>query len=291
MRLVLILILGPGLATPATTNSPVVYNIPLDDPSLTSTFGEARGDHFHNGIDLISYKRNVKLSAPGKILFVWDEAWSGDELFGPGNFVIASHADGRRSQYYHLRKGTVRLPAGPPGGTNDRMIGRLGSSGHSLGEHLHFIIEENGVFLNPLNFLPAFPDKKKAIIGGLEITRKVRPFTVRRHTITISRGQVSFSIRAMDIRDGISYFSPIGLARLRFTYDGEVVRDFNFETLVQSDRGLLLGDIYDYDTVYKKRHQFNLGNHLLIRGTHTVHLEITEKGGRKHQINHRLIVK
>ncbi|HNJ33637.1 MAG TPA: hypothetical protein PK881_05295, partial [Leptospiraceae bacterium] len=56
---------------------------------LTSTFGESRGDHFHNGVDISSLGEPVHPVAPGKILFargIEDDPFS--PLIGPGNFVI-----------------------------------------------------------------------------------------------------------------------------------------------------------------------------------------------------------
>ncbi|MFN7144308.1 MAG: M23 family metallopeptidase, partial [Myxococcota bacterium] len=56
---------------------------------------------------------------------------------GTSNYVILTHADGRRTLYWHLRKWSVAVSVGDTV-TCGQKLGEVGSSGTSTGAHLHF---------------------------------------------------------------------------------------------------------------------------------------------------------
>ena len=69
---------------------------------------------------------------------------------GYGQHVVIDHGNGYQSLYGHLSEIYVK-----PGDAVSRgqVIGRMGSTGHSTGMHLHFEIRKNGVTQNPLPYL------------------------------------------------------------------------------------------------------------------------------------------
>lgn len=72
---------------------------------------------------------------------------------GKGNFVEIAHPDGRRSRYFHLRHGSVRVQAGDHACRGCR-IGRTGWSGNvsppgPRGGHLHYEELDSFVTVNP----------------------------------------------------------------------------------------------------------------------------------------------
>ncbi len=66
-----------------------------------------------------------------------------------GNWVRIDHRDGYVSIYMHLDSRSVSVGQIVSQG---QQIGRMGSTGKSTGDHLHFGITKNGAYVNPMNF-------------------------------------------------------------------------------------------------------------------------------------------
>ena len=49
-------------------------NATKDDIRVTSTFGEFRGDHFHNGVDFGGSDKEITPAKDGEIVFYFDQA-------------------------------------------------------------------------------------------------------------------------------------------------------------------------------------------------------------------------
>lgn len=71
--------------------------------------------------------------------------------FAYGNAVLVRHGDNFSSLYAHLSKITVSEDQKVDLHT---VIGEVGSTGRSSGDHLHLEIRENGRPINPLSMLP-----------------------------------------------------------------------------------------------------------------------------------------
>ena len=68
---------------------------------------------------------------------------------GTANYVILTHADGRRTLYWHMKTWSVAVTAGQTV-TCGQKLGEVGSSGNSTGPHLHFEPRTSGnVSLDP----------------------------------------------------------------------------------------------------------------------------------------------
>jgi murein DD-endopeptidase MepM/ murein hydrolase activator NlpD len=97
----------------------------------------------HNGIDLVArYGTPVKAVADGR---VEQAGWCG-EL---GRCVRIQHDSGLVSIYGHL----AEIASGLEPGDNVKvgeLVGRVGTSGLSTGPHLHFGLERNGEYVDPL---------------------------------------------------------------------------------------------------------------------------------------------
>jgi murein DD-endopeptidase MepM/ murein hydrolase activator NlpD len=97
----------------------------------------------HVGVDLVAkYGEPVKAVADGKVV---SAGWQG-EL---GNCIRIQHQHDMISIYGHLSKisGDVKPGAYVHVG---QLIGNVGSTGLSTGPHLHFAMEKNGAWVNPL---------------------------------------------------------------------------------------------------------------------------------------------
>lgn len=101
---------------------------------------------FHPGIDFEGITGEpVKPVMAGVVEMV---QYSG---FAYGNAVLVSHGDSFASLYAHLSK--IYVKKGDKVELNS-VIGAVGSTGRSSGDHLHLEIRENGRPINPLTMLP-----------------------------------------------------------------------------------------------------------------------------------------
>ncbi|MGE5139122.1 MAG: peptidoglycan DD-metalloendopeptidase family protein [Rudaea sp.] len=99
----------------------------------------------HSGIDLAApIGTPVYASDSGYVAFVgWDNT-------GYGNSILLNHGNGYLTRYGHLSRFNVEPGQAVKKGD---LIGRVGSTGHSTGPHLHFEIIFKGVFRNPAYFI------------------------------------------------------------------------------------------------------------------------------------------
>jgi len=116
---------------------------------LTSRFGSrvspfTNRKQFHAGIDIAGERgTDVVASAKGKVVF------SGKR--GPlGKSVIIDHGHGIRTMYGHsddlyVKRGEIVA--------RGQRIASLGSSGRSTGPHVHYVVEQKGKAVNPLDYI------------------------------------------------------------------------------------------------------------------------------------------
>jgi len=97
----------------------------------------------HVGVDLVAkYGEPVKAVADGKVI---SAGWGG-EL---GNCIRIQHQHEMVSIYGHLSKISPDVKAGSFVHMG-QLIGNVGSTGLSTGPHLHFAMEKDGAWVNPL---------------------------------------------------------------------------------------------------------------------------------------------
>lgn len=105
--------------------------------------------HFHAGIDTSSgCGEPVHATGPGVVVASGQPLWPWDTGYG----VVVDHGNGIQSWYWHLQS---RVMVGPGTVvTGESLVGFEGSTGHSTGCHLHFAINDGGVWENPRWYLP-----------------------------------------------------------------------------------------------------------------------------------------
>ncbi len=125
----------------------VIQTWPLKG-QITSHFGN-REDPFnsgtkklHDGID-IKNKRGTPVCAfrDGVV----EEVVQDDPVYG--NYVLLKHKNGYMSKYAHLNETMVEEGSIV---RTTQVIGTVGSTGRSTGDHLHFEVIRNGAFVDPL---------------------------------------------------------------------------------------------------------------------------------------------
>jgi murein DD-endopeptidase MepM/ murein hydrolase activator NlpD len=124
---------------PFTTERVVQY--PVVKVSITQGFKV-----FHPGLDLDGITGDpIKPIKKGVV-----EAVSRSK-FAYGNAIIVNHGDNITSLYAHLSK--IFVAEGDEVTTNT-VIGEMGATGRSFGDHLHLEVRDNGVPVNPYLVLP-----------------------------------------------------------------------------------------------------------------------------------------
>jgi murein DD-endopeptidase MepM/ murein hydrolase activator NlpD len=105
--------------------------------------------HFHGGIDIangcgtpILAVGTGTVKASGQSLWPWDSGYG----------VVISHGYGLQSWYWHLQPRVI-VHAGQVV-TRGQVIGYEGNTGNATGCHLHFAINDHGVWENPRVYLP-----------------------------------------------------------------------------------------------------------------------------------------
>ncbi|MCD6505162.1 M23 family metallopeptidase [Candidatus Poribacteria bacterium] len=124
------------------------FIMPVYGP-ISSTFGKFRvynnglARSRHMGVDIAAKEGTpVKSANSGVVLFA-------DRLNIRGNAVIIDHGLGVRSHYYHLRKILVKQGDRVKKG---QTIGLVGSTGRASGPHLHWGMEVDGTFVDPIEW-------------------------------------------------------------------------------------------------------------------------------------------
>ncbi len=104
--------------------------------------------HYHNGIDIVApYGTPVRAAGDGSVVYV---GWNYADGANPAWIVIIAHSGQLTSWYAHMQP-TYPVRAGDHV-TKGQVIGYEGSTGHSTGAHLHWMVEFNGTFVNPKLF-------------------------------------------------------------------------------------------------------------------------------------------
>lgn len=122
---------------------------PVDNIDFTSGFGVrsdpfGRGAAMHAGVDIRgAYGTPIYATADG---VVGRAGWAS----GYGNLVELNHGRGIETRYGHLSAILVQ-----PGQNVKRgqLIARMGSTGRSTGNHLHYEVRLDGTAVNPMPFL------------------------------------------------------------------------------------------------------------------------------------------
>ena len=131
-------------STSSKTSSLGINFITPTTGTITSRFGVRYRDN-HKGIDIGAPKGTpIKAAASGTVLH------SGNKNDGYGNYVILSHGNGVQTYYAHCSELLVSKGQSVEQG---QVIAKVGSTGISTGNHLHFEVRINGVAQNPQNYV------------------------------------------------------------------------------------------------------------------------------------------
>lgn len=123
--------------------------VPVSYTSITSPFGKrtsptAGASSYHQGVDLDTGTGWPVVATRAGI--VSRAGWGN----AAGNFVEINHQDGFKSIYMHLS--SIGVSSGQIVSAG-QYIGATGATGVATGDHLHFGISLNGVYVNPCSYV------------------------------------------------------------------------------------------------------------------------------------------
>ncbi len=153
----------------------ITFIWPVQSGRVSQEYGKkSHYDKSHRGIDITdSGKVNIYAAGKGKVLKIVtgkkkDRNTKGMATYG--NYVIIRHDNGYVTLYAHLKNVKVSKGATVEAG---KVIGTMGESGNSTGQHLHFEVIKGKEFGNntvdPSKF--NYKTKKGASIKGTSIKR------------------------------------------------------------------------------------------------------------------------
>ena len=146
---------GPHAGSGQTTSNAALggYIWPVSSRRITSPFGNrntgiAGASTNHKGVDIggVYYSSEVHAAKSGTVIV---SQYSSSY----GNYVVVSHGSGNTTLYAHMSSRSVSVGQWVDQGD---VLGITGSTGISSGPHLHFEITENGVRVDPLQYLTGY---------------------------------------------------------------------------------------------------------------------------------------
>ncbi len=246
------------------------FTYPVKWMRITSTFGESREDHLHNGIDIFGADMSVYSVLPGQLVFEWQQSdYPDEQSLGYGNYVIIQHSEKYRTFYYHLKDGSI--PPNLVSVSEGFQIGLTGNSGHSAGPHLHFTIVDlqNSTAINPLGLMTELHDQQKPVIQSVSIsmTGEKRLLDLNPTASVVSGSHIELFLKAYDRRNNMGNHS--GIYAVLVKTNGNLFLDRYFDQLAtipeltHSKRSVM-----KYDDVYTKDGLYKLGG--MVVATNTV---------------------
>jgi murein DD-endopeptidase MepM/ murein hydrolase activator NlpD len=120
---------------------------------ISNNFNQNRGTHKHPGVDVSGHAGDPFSSIANGIVTRAEFSKS------YGNVIYIDHGNGLETRYAHLREGNPFAPGIKKGSrvTAGQLIGYMGSTGRSSGNHLHFELRKNGEPQNPYFLLSQNP--------------------------------------------------------------------------------------------------------------------------------------
>ncbi len=233
--------------------------------TISSTFGESRVDHFHNGLDIPGENIRVFSVQAGKIIWIQSNQHRLNEpIPGGGKTVIIQHNKKFWSGYMHLNQVTLPHDAASYIKKNDK-IGLSGKTGHSGGAHLHFFFfnPQTNQFQNPLLTYPKdLLEDKRPPIHTRMITKKHDTQNNREsyHQDQQNRIPQSLSLYMRFSDQGNQVTNRWGIYFMKVKENDKLVHEFTCDFLQFNGSRWLLNNKYSFEHIYSGLHYLVIKN-------------------------------
>lgn len=130
-----------------------LYPLPASNNVITSQFGPrthpiTKTYHNHSGTDIAAPGGTSIKAVQGGVVITSAYAPS-----SYGEYVVINHGNGISTLYAHMQRGSRKVKEGDVV-KQGQVIGLVGSTGSSTGNHLHLELRKNGVRQNALTMFP-----------------------------------------------------------------------------------------------------------------------------------------
>ena len=260
-----------------TISSLLFSRVPIEPSRIrvTSTFGEFRTDHFHNGVDFGGHKMEIYPVMNGEIVYYLDEAEDPTRpVYGVGNMIIIEHQDSIRSYYYHIESGTIEKSYAKV--TEKDVVALTGNSGRSGGAHLHLTIEnmKEGLVVDPLKYLNINKGSEQyPLIHGIYLRTQNKLIQIKDKMSMIYNDEIRLFVKAYDLLGSI----PMGLKRVKIYMNNNLIRDYDFTYFIKRDNIYYIAPNYTFEEVYGvDSHFYRGGTFIPKKGRYIFKTEIID---------------
>lgn len=243
----------------------LAFQWPVENPRVTSIFGESRGDHFHDGIDMISTSKNISPVEDGELVYFWDHSLFPLENYpGGGNYKVLSHRGNLYSIYLHLDDSQQFSDMYARSDT----LGTIGSTGRSYGKHLHlsFLDRSTRKSFNPLKVLPDCQDGRGPAILEAFIRVGERYTVVREgSSIRLTRHYPLL----LEVVDSMGGGEKLGVFGLQAYFNGKRVLEINFTEIEYSKNELTISG-KNFHNLFDEKGYYRIDNVTYVDGINTL---------------------
>lgn len=253
---------------------PLSLRWPVENGRVTSTFGESRADHFHDGVDMVCPDDKIYPIEDGELLYMWEKSMFPLENYpGGGNQKILMHQNGYCSVYMHLVDGGLHPPIYKKG----EMLSKIGNTGHSYGKHLHFSIFDfkSGVSVNPITMMPEYVDKTEPKIDSLLLRIDEKYITLKdKSTIRLTRNYPLL----IKIFDTVTGRENLGIFSLTVHHNGKKATEVKFDRLETSPNGLTFAK-RTFDSLFDEAGYYKVPDVKYVQGLNEIRVAACDYSG------------
>jgi len=260
------------------------FVMPMKDGKLTSTYGESRGDHFHDGIDFISGDHKIYAIDDATLQFMWDKTlYPLENEPGGGNYKILLLKNNISSILLHLQDGVSQKRIYKKGDFTDI----TGNTGHSFARHLHMALMnfKKRESLNPMNFIPKYEDTKAPEIQAMWFRIFDKHVKIRdKATVRLTKHRPLL----LEIRDRAVKKERLGIYSLTVSHNNKEILSIIFNKINQKKQALCQKK--PYEDVFDSKGFYKIKNITYVNGRNDFDIKARDFSGNLSQKTFSLIV-